>query len=340
MKQLCSCLLFCLLLSMAKAQYYLGFTRKEVKKELKKKYGQQGRKVRIAEGNYFITAIEQEGTDSAITHTYFFHGCPECVAYRAQYSTDSARQVAVRQILGNAEEGWQGSYIGLYAIRDEKQLYLHIRQDTPLYHFNVYTMGFTKEQYDTALAWRQRNPQAEQKFNDRTKPIVWEPGIRLKSDNYINKSGSHTSTVPLYTTACNLFCDIGKPETDKDSVMTIPVNIYAVMLPANSWLPFDLAIDEPIPLREQLYFDMTELVARQVRQQISLRLFSPKRYKQQIHTIINKAAAALAKLQKDYKESVGNDINSPNVQLWREDIHKRLKELNPYTKHQVAIDVR
>jgi hypothetical protein len=339
---LCSMVL-CGLLPAAHAQYGLGLTRQQVKKMIKKQYKWLATKPVFTDGRYILRVAEKDSTGLSNKFSFDFNENDSCWAYSMYFPSDAARQQALQQVLANEEEGWQKINRGFILSKYEKQLLLTVYNDTPLYHFAIQKFNVTKEKYAYMIARGKIQADSVAAAPDYSVPVVWQPGIKLKWYNYSiyhelqlkglqRRLGSNTF--------CNLYCNIDDKSSVGSSAESIPVNIYAVMLPGYSWmLPEDTA-NKTLLAYEQLHFDIAELVARQLRRDLSQVILPRAKYRQKIKKMLDDAAITLSKLQQQYDDAVKHNPGSPQMALWQQDIAQKLTELNPYTKHTVDVDIR
>jgi hypothetical protein len=341
---LCSILL-CLLLPAAHAQYGLGLTRQQVKKMIKKQYKGQGVKVGITEERNGIRITATDGAGQVCNYYYYFGGSDTCLVYQAAFAADSARQQAIQQLVN---KGWQKLNRYMYLSSYEKQQLLMAHNDTPLYNYKVHPANLTKERYDTMIARAKRWAESFNKMPDKSMPVIWQPGIKLKWEYYMRSVGKPSPEAGDAHTYCNLYCNID--DVQGDSTESVAVNIYAVMLPNNSWVAVDWSsVDKDLRQEinndsllayEQLHFDLAELVARQLRRDLSQVILPRGKYRQKIKKMLDEAAVTLSKLQQQYDDAVKHNPASPQMAVWQQDIARQLTELNPYTKHTVEVDIR
>jgi hypothetical protein len=337
---LCSILL-CLLLPAAHAQYGLGLTRQQVKKMIKKQYRGQGAKPVFTEemNRIIISATDSAGTTD--NFVYYFNRNDSCWRYQKIFTSDAARQKVVQQILSNAEEGWQKVNRYFYLSSFEKQINLTIFGDTPLYNFSINVNKWTRDDYDTLISFGKRLPDSIDTMPDKSLAVVWQMGTKLQPQHFYSK-GEHGPPLKPYISnmLCNLYCNIGSNTNTTDSAGSLPVSIYAAMLPAYSWAFLYELENDTILAYKQLHFDIAELVARQLRRDLSQVILPRAKYRQKIKQMLDAAAVTLSKLQQQYDDAVKHNPGSPQMAFWQQNIAQKLTELNPYTKHTVEVDIR
>jgi hypothetical protein len=339
---LCSILL-CLMLPSAYAQYGLGLTRQQVKKMIKKQYKGQGPKPVFTDDWYMLRVTVTSIAEQEDEFSFTFNENDSCWAYSMYFPSDAARQQALQQLLATREEGWQRAFRGFYLSDYKKQMLLTVYNDTPLYHFAIQKFKVTKQRYDDMIARGKRQADSVDRMPDYSVPVVWQPGIKLQWHHYSKYNEIMLRGLQSRLgnkTFCNLYCNIDDKANAGGSAESIPVNIYAVMLPGYSWvLPEDTAKAKLLAY-EQLHFDIAELVARQLRRDLSQLILPRAKFRQKIKKMVDEAAITLSKLQQQYDDAVKHNPGSPQMALWQLDIAQKLTELNPYTKHTVEVDIR
>ncbi len=338
-------ILLCGLLPAAHAQYGLGLTRQQVKKMIKKQYKGQGVKPVFTDERNGIRITATDSAGQVCKYYYYFGSTDTCYIYQVAFTTDSARQQAIQQI---ENAGWHKLNKYMYLSIYEKQLLLMAHNDTPLYNYNIHPNKISKERYDTMIARSKRWAESFTSMPDRSTPIIWQPGVKLKWENYMQSVGKPSPNAGDAHTYCNLYCNIDN--VPGDNAESVAVNIYAVMLPNNSWVavkwsPMEKGLwqeinNDTLLAYEQLHFDIAELVARQLRRDLSQVLLPRTIYRKKITKMLDDAAITLNKLQQQYDDAVKHNPASPQMALWQQDIAQKLTELNPYSKHTVDVDIR
>jgi hypothetical protein len=176
----------------------------------------------------------------------------------------------------------------------------------------------------------------------------WQPGINLKWEYYMRSVGKPLLDADDVHTYCNLYCNID--DVPGDSAESVFINIYAVMLPDNSWVTVKWSSmdkdfkqemnNDSLLAYQQLHFDIAELVARQLRRDLSLVILPRDKYREKIKVMLDKAADTLIKMRQQFDDEVKHNPISPQLVVWQQDIAQKLTALNPYTKHTVEVDIR
>ncbi len=90
---------------------------------------------------------------------------------------------------------------------------------------------------------------------------------------------------------------------------------------------------------EQLHFDITELYARRIRQQLSQKLIlDDKNISSAIQKIYNTQIAELNKAQDKYDKETAHGTNAIKQKEWSDSIRKQLILLSDYYETEVNID--
>ncbi len=106
----------------------------------------------------------------------------------------------------------------------------------------------------------------------------------------------------------------------------ILIQLYPYMDKASSWYT-EKGYNDYTLAHEQLHFDITILVARQLAEALSNKMFNPKKYVSQIDKLHNEYLAKLKKMQDDYDGETNHGINKSQQYRWRKLINAEMQKL-------------
>ncbi len=113
-----------------------------------------------------------------------------------------------------------------------------------------------------------------------------------------------------------------------DEVVGFNATVESLFYPNKSWYKKDIA-NNHILNHEQLHFDITELHARKLRQQVN-QLKVSQNIKQQLEQLHKDINIAIAKMQHQYDQQSNHSINSEMQSAWHQKIREELKALERY----------
>ncbi len=112
----------------------------------------------------------------------------------------------------------------------------------------------------------------------------------------------------------------------------ITVKVYALFIPSLSWTRKSTIGKTSILAHEQLHFDIVELIARELRKELSEESVTANNYEKIIRKAKNKALVKIHAIQNKY-----DDTHRTKWQKWVDDIHNGLARLASYTSVDVFI---
>lgn len=327
------------------AQYYLGYKRTAAYNELVNYFKTQPHKTVIA-GTDSTIAIQSK--DSAVLpfgYTLYFNGSDICTAYRYTFNCDSCLRKSLHYNLDKEKEGWQKVNERFYVSKYKKQMALLTGLDSPVHHFTIYKMDWDRDAYDSlqkygtddAALWvaQQRYEPAEYR-PDTAKMMVWQPGRRLVWEDFAETLQYDKYPRASAKISSGLQHGIGIRTTTNGRV-TVPVHIYAVMLPKHSWVREAKIGKREVLVHEQLHFDISELAARELRRDLSTITLPANGYIKTVRALVRKKWKAFRNLQEKYDEDVYEDQHNSRLAFWLADITEKLKALEAYALPNVTV---
>lgn len=125
-------------------------------------------------------------------------------------------------------------------------------------------------------------------------------------------------------------------EYDETSIR-LTVSVVTTFNRDKSWVKKEKKSDKLLR-HEQLHFDITELVSRQIRKEIMEYRFS-ENFRKEINQIHNKYEKIRAELQNEYDRDTDHSNIEDKQAKWEKDIAKKLESLEKYSNVEFVVEV-
>jgi hypothetical protein len=329
--------------SVAHAQQYLTADRQKVRQQLISFYADYKYKTVMQETD---SSIVVQVRDSAVLPSDFmvhFNQADICYAYQNLYYCDSCLRQSLAHIINRKKNGWQKITEGFYISKFAKKMALAVDTAAGRYSYTITAMDWSRQEYNTAQQastasnWVQQyklQPPGEYQ-PDTANVIVWSakrldwadfkeevfndiyPGVKAKIRwNYRHSFGS------IYK---------------EGSKTKVTVQVYALCIPARSWVrPVNIGKRE-ILVHEQLHFDIVELFARQLRQQLTDTPFTRDNYKKAITRAFDQSNSLMLQMQKEYDDAVKDDNTNAKLAAWLALVAGKIAALDKYKSSSVQV---
>jgi len=154
--------------------------------------------------------------------------------------------------------------------------------------------------------------------------IVWRADSLLNKDDF--KSRSKGSSAMGFTSS-----GIFLYPSENGGVLVFYVE--AIFIKSKSYIT---KYSEYILKHEQLHFDICELYARKLRQKLAETDFKKvKNVQQLIQNAYAKVNQEFGREQEKYDKDTEHGLNAAKQQVWSDDIHRRLKELDAFSGTEI-----
>lgn len=172
---------------------------------------------------------------------------------------------------------------------------------------------------------------AQNEFQDSPKTfgadtILWQQDSLLSNEDFKGKPAGSFQGL----TFSGIFLDM------KHEERLLRVYCYTLFICKKSFLKDS---SDNLLNHEQLHFDITELYARKIRQQLSQKLIlDDKNISAAIQKIYNTQIAELNKEQDRYDKETEHGTNQTKQILWKESIRKQIDLFYDYAEIEIRID--
>lgn len=341
------CWLICLLVQTATAQYYLGDDRKKSVATILKKYPLPDWKITVTESDTAMHIWASKGPRQPHGYTVFFNGREVCTAFRNSYNCDSCMRKGLRYVLVKEKEGWQPFGTSHYISRYKKQMVLTVGNDTDTYFFTLYKMDWDRDEYEAAMAdssvditgWIAQHRYEPTAYRPDTALFkIWHGGQRLTWADFEEQVQYDKYPRVRAKVACGLQYGLGNRSTTAETII-LPVFVYAVMVPKHSWMRKENIGKRDILVHEQLHFDIIELGARQLRQQLLLGGLRKDGYSKGLRKLVRAQWKATQSMQEKFDEAVRDDVHHAKLAQWLADIAEKLHLLEAYAEPEVKVSL-
>ena len=158
--------------------------------------------------------------------------------------------------------------------------------------------------------------------------LIWAGDQPLTKEDFQSKRSMYGREIPAYTnSAIYLY--------QKEDNGQLNFYVEAIFLKSKSYMAKESVY---ILKHEQIHFDITELYARKLRQQISLKDFTKVRnVVSEMERLYKKIASEWQKEENKYDSETQHGINSVRQNIWNEHIAAQLKELEAYASPAVSM---
>ncbi|TXK49837.1 DUF922 domain-containing protein [Pontibacter qinzhouensis] len=163
-------------------------------------------------------------------------------------------------------------------------------------------------------------PAVEEDNSAKSEKLSWSPSRKLSWEDF--KGDPDTENPHHALTAANLALDA------KCRNNQLEFQVSCVFLPTQSWSKNKKS--EKLLYHEQLHFDLTEVHARLLRQQLQALGSSCDNVQQKLGPTVTAAFAAWKAEQDKFDKSVRHGLNYEAQAEWAANIEQRLKELEAY----------
>jgi hypothetical protein len=331
------------LCSTTQAQQYLNTDRQKLRQQLIYFYADYRYKSIMQETDSSIVVQIRDSTVLPFDFITYFNQADICNALKNLYYCDSCMRQSVAYIVNSKKNGWQKITDNFYISKFAKKMALTIDTAAGSYSYTTTAMDWSREEYKTAqqaaspAQWMQQYKlqPPEQYQPDTANVIIWSakrldwadfkeevfndiyPGAKAKIHwNYRHSFGS-------------IYKDGGKTK--------VTVQVYALCVPARSWVrPVNIGKKEVL-VHEQLHFDIVELFARQLRQLLTQTPFNRDNYKKAITKAFNKSNTLMQQMQKEYDDGVKDDYSNARLAAWLALVADKITALDKYKSTSVAV---
>lgn len=157
--------------------------------------------------------------------------------------------------------------------------------------------------------------------------MAWSPDYKLQWSDF--QGQPNTSSDAAATTASGITFGYRLSETDGE-ITQFKADVTAHFYPEKSWFK-PQEVSNHILGHEQLHFDITELHARKLRQQIS-KLTISKSVADKMDALHMEILKELSAMQNQYDTATDYSRNREQQQLWKNDIQEQLYVLKAFIK--------
>jgi hypothetical protein len=160
-------------------------------------------------------------------------------------------------------------------------------------------------------------------------PFNWDMFKGRVTSNHQDRNGRSTGAVTVSSLSYQTFNITSK---------SAGIKIVALFHPKESWTRYP-KIENPAEAlnHEKRHFDICEIYARLIRQEVSLNHFYHSNFNQKLDAIFKRYADEFQMEQEKYDRETDHSINTKGQKKWNDLIDARLKELSPYSQQEVSI---
>ncbi|MBU2928571.1 DUF922 domain-containing Zn-dependent protease [Winogradskyella psychrotolerans] len=155
--------------------------------------------------------------------------------------------------------------------------------------------------------------------------VTWNETAKLTWADFKGTPNSESDAVALTASGITFGYSV---KTSGERIVDFTTTVEAHFYPNKSWYLKDKA-NTYILAHEQLHFDITELYARQFRQQIK-KLVVNQNVKEQMNRLHAKINEAVNDMQRRYDEETEHSMNKEMQKQWEVTIRKELSKFDDY----------
>jgi hypothetical protein len=161
--------------------------------------------------------------------------------------------------------------------------------------------------------------------------LIWRVDYKLSWTDFEGRPQRNKSHGAIASTGIKAPCYISK-----ENVMQIEV--YSIFYKSTSWVKPNEKTDEALS-HEQGHFDIAEIAARRIRQQLVNQKFKKKTAMKKYKKIIYSVSSEMTKMQELYDRETDFHRNKEQQKNWDEKIKNELKELEDYQQRDFRIEL-
>lgn len=151
--------------------------------------------------------------------------------------------------------------------------------------------------------------------------LLWKAEVPLTRQDFQAKRSVHGKNIPAYTSSAIYLYQ-------KDDNGSLNFYVEAIFLKSESYMKEESVYTLK---HEQLHFDITELYARKIRQQIAATDFTKVRdVVKEIQKIYNRSTSDWQKEENRYDSETQHGINAATQKIWNENIARQLEDLEGF----------
>jgi hypothetical protein len=331
------------LYSTAHAQQYFNTGRAKVRQQLINFYADYRYKTILQETDSSIVVQIRDSTVLPFDFIAHFNQAGICDAFQNLFYCDSCMRQSLADIMKRKKNGWQKITDDFYISKFAKKMALTIDTAAGRYSYTTTAMDWSRDNYKTAQqatninTWIQQHKlQPPPEYQPDTADVIVWAARRLTWADF--KEEVFTDIYPGAKAKIHWSYRHSIGSMYKDSGKTkVTVQVYALCVPARSWVrPVNIGKKEVL-VHEQLHFDMVELFARQLRQQLAQTAFDRNDYKKAIASAFSKSNLLMLQMQKDYDDDVKEDYTNAKLARWLAEITEKIAALDQYKSSIVAV---
>lgn len=158
-------------------------------------------------------------------------------------------------------------------------------------------------------------------------PIVWSKEVRLSWNDFQGSVPKLDSHVALSRVEIQY-------ESNVDKAGKMTMDIKGVFIKELSWVKADKKSDQ-ILKHEQYHFNLTEVWARKLRKEITLKKWNTKNFEKEFNTLFKKHISQTLKEQLRYDTETDNSRIVAKQTEWERQIDRDLDDLKMYAGTKV-----
>jgi hypothetical protein len=290
------------LYNMAYSQNYLNTDRQKVRQQLIKYYTAYKYKTILQETDSSIIIQTRDSTVLPFDFIVHFNQADISYAYQNISYCDSCMHKSLQYTLSSRKAGWQKITDSFYVSKYLQKMALTVNSAESKFSYTITAMDWNREEYKTAqqasnsIQWIEgyRLQQPGEYQPDTTNVIIWFAKRLLWAD-FKEEVFTDVYRGADAKTNCGFRHNIGNIYKDSGNTK-LAVTIYALFYPSYSWVRPENIGKRELLIDEQLHFDIAELVARQLRQQLAEMQLDRNTCRKEINKAANKAYSRMMQM--------------------------------------------